>query len=418
MTQFINSFNNIDNIDNIDNPFDNSGFGLYEPSWTDLRKPESHTMRKTVVHVPHEYTVEITRPECSDGIPVTEMDQYLNDRAFHRYTYGGPIMIALHKKDLYERFIFEIEENCVEKTTVYDKQNNVNKTKYKVPAHGLLVDHIETPRSDISQQKVETVEDIQKFIMIRGKMYPVYNYFREVGLEYGKIQLPKNYFSTQSLCEDDETGYCVNKTSFSKDVITYSFHHDMKISSIVLQPELMKFKQVAGDGKFSRYDRQNPLVLRKQKHYINVLENDPGYLSKFELSYRSELTNGQWVKHGIFNGNVSITDFTKISFDEIQAKEIRITPLSFHKSFEHIRITFIGKCEVKPKSEQIFVTYAVSVPRDGKYMKKYTKSCDSNAYRSFDSEFREWTKFSQLKKQRNKKRELNYEMRQKGDYDA
>jgi hypothetical protein len=337
------------------------------------------------------------------------MDEYLNDRAFHHSDYQ-PTEITLQKKDLYERFIFDIEECCVEKTTTYDKQHNMNKTKYKVPAIGLLVDH-ETEQTFSHSNSLAKKEEVQKFIMVHGKMYPIYKYFRECGLDYGEIELPENYFSNLSFCDVDETTYTANKVNISKDNLTYSFHHDMKISSLVLRPELMKFKKVTADNSASRYDRRNPLLLLKQKYYINVLENDPGFLGKFEMFYRSDSTNGQWVKHGIYNGNVSISDFTKISFDEIVAKEIRIVPLSFHKSFEHIRLNFIGKCSIKPKSEEIFVTYEVSIPRDGKYMNSSSKISDSNAkYKAY----RDWKKDMMEIKKRDARRELH----EKINYDA
>jgi hypothetical protein len=403
MTEFITTFDNID-IANVED--------YYNPDFTLQRRPNSHTMRKPTHHYSqYEHVVDITRPECPEGIYVTDMDECLSDKIF-RYNYSNSSkQVVLHKKDLYERFVFEIEEKCVEKTISYDKLTCMNKTKYKVPAIGVLVGFTENSPYKVNQKAADLNEMIQKFIMIRGKMYPVGKYFRENGLEYSELDLPVNYFSTQSLCEDGETRYCPTKTDISKEVLTYSFHHDMKISSIILQPGLMKFKRVSSDNRISRYDRMNPLLLRKKNHHINVLENDPGFISKFEMFYRSDLTNGQWVKHGIFNGNVTVTDFTKISFDEIVAKEIRIIPLCFHKSCENIRVTFIGKCKVQPKSDEIFVTYEVSVPRDGKYMKYSTKVCDSNVN---TAEARDWKKYMM----QHKKREERHQMRERIVYDA
>ena len=411
MTDFITSFSfvNVNNVDNVDNAVNSDIATIYDPEFTVKRKSNSHTMRKCFSRAPREYIVGITRPKCTDGIPVTEMDEYLSERAFDQYTYR-PTVIPLQKKDLYERFIFDIEECCVEKTTTYDKEHSMNKTKYKVPAIGLLVDH-DSEHSFSEPHNVDKMDDIQKFIMICGKMYPIYKYFRECGLDYGEIELPEKYFSNLSLCDVDETSYTVSKVDASKDKLTYSFHHDMKISSLVLRPELMKFKKVTADNSASRYDRRNPLLLQKQKYYINVLENDPGFLGKFEMFYRSDSTNGQWVKHGIYNGNVSISDSTKISFDEIVAKEIRIVPLSFHKSVEHIRINFIGKCPVKPKSDEIFVTYEVSIPRDGKYLNFSSKLSESSVKYK---EYREWKKDMM----ENKKRDARRDLHQKMNYDA
>lgn len=375
---------------------------LYNPDFTVQRKPNSHTMRKCMPREPCEYIVKIDRPMCDDGIPVTEMDEYLDNRAFIQSQYH-PTEISLHKKGKYDQFIYAIEECCVEKTMTYDKQTNSNKTKYKVPAIGVLVDY-ETPRFYSKTYDVsETDKKTQKFIIVRGKLYSVNKYYREVGLDYSEIHLSENYFHTNVPHADDETVYATSKVNFSKGNLTYSFHHDMKISSILVRPELMKFKKVHSDNSASRYDRKNPDILRKQMHYINVLDNDPGFLSKFEMFYRSDNTNGQWVKHGVYNGNVSIADSTKISFDEIMAKEIRIVPLSFHKSYEHTRVNFIGKCKVKPKSEDIFVTYEVSTPRDGKYMNASSKISDCNVKYT---ESRDWKKFMMENKMRYDRKEL------------
>ena len=408
MSDYVTSF------DNFAVPDEYHG-AIYAPDITFERRSNSHTMRKIAMHTVREYSVKITRPQYTgseNGVYVTEMDEYLGSKAFHHGYNNLPATIALHKNELYEQFIFDIEENCVEKSMTYDKFSNMNKTKYKVPVIGVLVG-ITHPPSYASQRVTfdDEKEELQKFIMIRGKIYPIWKYFRENGLEYSEIHLPENYFSKKSLCEDGETSYCPQKTSFSKDMMTYSFHHDMKISSIILRPELMKFKQVSSDNRMSRYDRANPAILRKKKYHINVLENEPGFLSKFELHYRSEQTNGQWVKHGIYNGNVSSIDFSKISFDEITAKEIRIIPLSFHKSYEHIRMTFIGKCNMRPKSEELFVTYEVSIPRDGKYMKYSSTNCDSNVTTAGNRDWKQW-------KMHNKKRELLNEIRERIAYDS
>lgn len=392
MSQF-NAIEYFEISDNVEN--------YYNPEFTLQRRPNSHTMRKVHRHSSQEYVVEITRPECRDGVYVTEMDEHLNEKVY-RYNYNQPLEVVLHKKDLYDRFIFEIEEKCVEKIISYDKRTEMNKTKYKVPAIGILTGVSSyNPKYKSNHTNIET---IQKYIMIRGKLYPIGKYFRENGLEYSEIQLPENYFSTNVVYEDNETSYCPTKVNFSKDTLTYSFHHDMNISSIVMRGELMKFKKVSGDNKISKYDRMNPHLFRKMKYHIDILENDPGFVSKFQMFYRSEMTNGQWVNHGTFNGNVSATDSTKICFDEIMAKEIRIVPISMYKSCENIRINFIGKCKVQPKSDEIFVTYEVSIPRNGKYLKYSSKVCDSNNY---VSDFQDDKKFMMRNKKRYNRHEIN-----------
>jgi hypothetical protein len=365
---------------------------LYCPDVVLQRKAPTHTMRQRNYVTEKEFCVIPKRPSCEDGIPLTEMDEYFTDtNVFRSYLTSRPI--PLGKKDLYDDFVFYIEELCSSKTVTYDKRSNMIKTAYKVPIIGFLKK--ETVQHSYNSPEYQSQND-DKFIMIHGKLYSLDKYYREVGLEYTEVTIPEGYFSDVRL-DTGEHSYIAQKTSCSKDTITFSFHHDVMISSLLIKPEKMTFKNVRGDNTHSRYDRRNTSLMRKQKYCIKVLENEPGFISKFELHYRSELTNGQWVKHGIYNGNVSIADSTKISFDEIQVKEIRIVPISVHKSFDRVHIKFIGKVDVKPKSEEIFVTYEVLTPRDGQYLKYSSKVVDKYSTNWWNESTKHW-KYEQYKK--------------------
>ncbi len=107
------------------------------------------------------------------------------------------------------------------------------------------------------------------------------------------------------------------------------------------------------------------------------------------------------MKHSIYNGNVSILDSVKISFDEIQVKEVRIIPISFHKSFEGVQISFVGKGQAKPASDEVFVTYEVCTPRDGKYMTYSSKVSEKNY--AIENEAKIWWKLGQWQKKRDKR---------------
>ncbi len=362
---------------------------LYCPDFVLQRKAPTHTMRRHNRATPTEYFVNVSRPKCDDGIPVTEMDEYFSDKdVFVPQGYSDyKIMIPLGKKEMYDHFIFYIEELCSSKTITFDKSSNMTKTAYKVPIIGYMKNECDRQPYHSSYNFMNYPNPHKdKFLMIRGKMYSLDKYYREVGLEFTEVNIPENYFSDFRL-DAGEHSYLAQKTSCSKDTLTFTFHHDVKISSLHIRPEKMTFKNVHGDSTHSRYDRLNTSLMRKQKYCIKVLENEPGFISKFELQYRSELTNGQWVKHGIYNGNVGIADSAKISFDEIQVKEIRIVPLSFHKSFDNIQIKFIGKGDMKLKSEEIFVTYEVSMPRDGKYLKYSSKVAEKHSFNRFDDDY-------------------------------
>ncbi len=371
---------------------------IYSPDFVLQRKAPAHTLRRRLYSTLAEYAVNVTRPKCDDGVPVTEMDEYFSDKdVFVPQGYSDyKISIPLGKKEMYDHFIFYIEELCTSKTVTFDKSSNMTKTSYKVPIIGYMKNECDrqTYHSYSFMNYPNPHKD--KFLMIRGKMYSLDKYYREVGLEYTEVNIPENYFSDVRL-DTGEHSYLAQKTSCSKDSLTFSFHHDVKISSLLIKPEKMTFKNVRGDSTHSRYDRLNTSLMRKQKYCIKVLENEPGFISKFELHYRSELTNGQWVKHGIYSGNVSIADSAKISFDEIQVKEIRIVPLSFHKSFDRVQINFIGKVDVQPKSKDIFVTYEVLTPRDGKYLKYSSKVNEKHTASRWNESSKQW-KYEQFKK--------------------
>jgi len=346
---------------------------LYCPDAIFQRTASRHTLRQRNYTSPSEYIVNVKRFRCNDGIPITQMDDYICDKSIfgtpsQHGTYGSDIDIPLGKKEMYDAFIFYIEELCSSKTTTYDKRYNMNKTSYKVPIIGYFQNDLPSPsQHEMLMDTDLTKDDDSKFIMIRHKMYSLSKYYREVGLEYTEVNIPPKYFLNVKL-DDKEKFYTPHNAVCSKDKITFSFHHDIVISSLLIKPEKMRFKHVHGDSTYSRFDRRNKSIMRKPKYYINVLENNPGFISKFELQYRSELTNGRWVKHGIYNGNVSISDTVKISFDKIQVKEMRIIPITFHESFEHVEIKFIGDNYDKISSDEVFVIYEISAPRDGTYL--------------------------------------------------
>ena len=362
---------------------------VYCPDVVLQRKAPKHTLRQRhyVVRNETDYFVKTFRPYCADGVPVTEVDQYFTDNSIYLPPYYQSSQSnTVPLKDKYDQFVFVIEDLCSSKTVTFDKKSNMIKTAYKVPIMGHMKNESTHPNYYYNPSTSSVSKVDKKFIMIRGKMYSLDKYYRENGLEYAELHIPENYFSDK-VVDDDEHVYVPHKTSCAKDSITFSFHHDVKISTLMLKPEKMSFKLVRGDNSHSRYDRKNTSLMRKQKYSIKVLENEPGFVSKFELHYRSELTGGIWVKHGVYNGNVGITDVAKISFDEIQVKEIRLIPLTFHKSFEKILASFIGKTDLKPLSDEIFVTYELCTPRDGQYLKYSSKLPDKFNYTDKDFKY-------------------------------
>lgn len=72
-------------------------------------------------------------------------------------------------------------------------------------------------------------------------------------------------------------------------------------------------------------------------------------------------------------------DSTRITFDAILIRELKIVPTNFHKSFDKVKITPIGlSISSAPTSDEMFVTYTLMTPHDGKYLKFYDKVIDKN----------------------------------------
>jgi hypothetical protein len=372
---------------------------IYCPEYVFQRKTSTHTLRQRNYTCSPEHVVTIKRPRCEDGIPITELDQYLSDKSIYSSgrTYGKYVSeneVSLGKKEMYEAFLFYSEEFCSSKTVTYDRTSNMTKTTYQVPIIGYFASkfgNTSYSHSPISAMVDMKMANDEKFIMVNRKMYSLDKYYREVGLDYVEVNVPANY-STDTNLDDGEHYYSSDKVACFKDNITYSFHHEVNISSLIIKPEKMSFKHVHGDNTYSRFERRNPSLMRKPKYFINVLENEPGFISKFELQYRSELTHGQWFKHGIYNGNISMADCVKISFDEIQVKEVRIVPISFHKSFEKVQIKFVGNNTVQVTADDVFVIYELSTPRDGKYLTYSSKVLEKSniSKKSFEKDLKRW----------------------------
>jgi hypothetical protein len=372
---------------------------IYCPESVFQRKASTHTLRQRNYTTPSEHVVTIKRPRCEEGVPITELDEYLSDKSIYSPArtygkYGSENEVSIGKKEMYEAFIFYSEEFCSSKTVTYDRTSNMTKTTYNVPIIGYFsnkfgkTSYSHSPISDTIDMKIARDE---KFIMINHKMYSLDKYYREIGLDYTEVNVPTNYFADTKL-DDSERYYPSDKMACFKDNITYSFHHEVKISSLIIKPEKMSFKHVHGDKTYSRFERRNPSLMRKPKYFINVLENEPGFISKFELQYRSELTHGQWMKHGIYNGNISIADCVKISFDEIQVKDVRIVPISFHKSFEKVQIKFVGNNTAQVTADDVFVIYELSTPRDGKYLTYSSKVLEKSntSKNAFEKGLKRW----------------------------
>lgn len=361
--------------------------------------PQGHTFR----HRYNRYTnykrgmLECSRPPMNNElIPITEVDSLLSVRDIYtllkpKYFFRG-ISFTLNKRELFNDFIEACEEFATEKKVTYDVKTGLDKYEYEVPVvdflnpykipHGKdIYEPIPCPKKEYVKPKQQQSKKNKKrswkyyemkkqakveshYVVIDGNRYNSDFIYKRSANGFVPIIMHPN----QKVEYDDDEGIMRSKTTTSKTSITITFPKDSTVNGIVLNPEPMKFEHV--------YDTRARGVHRNHLH-IRVLENDPGYIQKFELYFRSSNTDGQWIKYGIFDGNTSIFDSTKIKFDEIVAKEIRLVPITHTGSFEKVTVTTLTHIEKRyDEAEDDTVIYTIYFPH-GKFRHDYSYEMDN-----------------------------------------
>lgn len=347
---------------------------LYEPEFTSKRltgKNTSHTMRRNT-HGESDInpSIRIERPSDADGlIPITPVDDLIDFIDFKT------VERVLNKRDLYNTVRDAIEKYATSIRHEYDRRDNHDIMIATVP----ITSYVNPPKeikstfqhAIVQHHDVDDVDDDkprEKFITIGGQRYSCSKCYNK---DFRVMNIPDEAFKDNTTVDDGKQIYRVSKIMFNKQNITITFDKETRISSLILRPERMKFELKHTDAFRCKSD------CKKLKHCISILKNDPGYITRFEMQYRSDDTLGKWMKVGVFSGNQSMYDITQINFDEINVKQFRIIPISHVNSFTKIRLYPVGKMIIKPITDDSFVTYTLLMPRDGKYLKKYDFTHDS-----------------------------------------
>jgi len=112
------------------------------------------------------------------------------------------------------------------------------------------------------------------------------------------------------------------------------------------------------------YEDHNGLQVENRRS-ICCIVNEPGYLTKFELHYRSTQSNGQWIKLGLFDGNSNYHESIKVVLDEpVIAKELRLIPVSYEKSFDKVVVMpFTTIVPDETSAIDATVKYMIDIPR-------------------------------------------------------
>jgi hypothetical protein len=384
--------------DMIDNDIDD---GIYGPDFILRRKvPKASTGRNPYSYCSHiDGYICIDRPSAEFGmIPITEVDDFLNDT---NITYKSEI--PLNKHNMFNTIRDALELYSTRMVQNYKPEiNGVIKT-YTVPAIGFLkadkrdfsfgvgdeyATSIKHPRyysPDSSSKNVEEsdVARRERFIIIDRQTYSINKIYKRCGSNYIPLNTPDDYsINVNPIIDENEQSFRVEKQSVEKNIIL-TMPTEVELSGLSVHPESLQYESI-----HSTAIRCNDKCT-KHKHCISCLKNNPGYLMLFKMYIRSSMTGGKWLLLGNFVGNNSIYDSHRISFDTIIVKQIKIEPISFHISFEKVRLFPIGpSISSKMQSDELFVTYTLCEPRDGKYIKSYdqinrkfinlTGRCDCN----------------------------------------
>ncbi len=362
------------------------------------RKSDGHTFRANILrnYQNAEYTVDIKRPYNKDGIVVTHLDSLIGSISLNRYW-----NISLRKGKLFDRFISEIEEIANNKKVTYDKGSNMNLTHYFVPSTGLIINS----KQNNSNVNFGSVFDNdynvkERFITIGFNTYSNKYQYKKVKDSLVKINIPITDYNT--LYSDNEQRYLPTKFSVGKNNINMTFHHTMTISSLIICPETLIFERIHGDNS------NCVKGCSKNKHTISVLKNDPGYITRFNLYYRSSKTHGKWINHGIYQGCSALLTPVKVSFDPVEVDELRIEPIDYVTKFDKVKIHAVGeKLLSNPVADNIVVEYIVKTPRDGKYSKR--KICDSCHRVDKDIKFWQFRHKNSIKPRYNSVSNMNYD---------
>lgn len=333
----------------------------------------------------HDYNLEIFRPETNEfyTTQIDELHPRLLGQFKGRYHYAD-LQISLRKNNAFETIPELLEELSINTTTTINKKENSKIIEYQVPVTSMLLTEqqkqsiqsklyyneymYENHEIDDNEHQTKRIKQHpyyrEHYISINGKTLSNQKTYKRIGQNFVEVEIPQNYVSFTAASLKDNEKYCIGDMNIRANTIYIRFKKEEKIYCLQVCPERLQFEYLHSDIIHCKN------YCTKAKHTTCILKNEPGYLQKFDLYYRSSLSDGQWIKHGTFTGNHSIFEYNKVYFDEIQVKEIRVIPTSYHKSYNKIYIFPIGKTNIKkPSVSNHVVKYTIEYPLNNQYMK-------------------------------------------------
>ena len=355
--------------------FPNDSFSdseLYFPDFCLTSKKNSHTQRRTFPYNEMKNTfLEIVRStDDKELVPVTDVDELFTDFEIS----NGITDITLSKANRFNDVKEALELYSTTETKTFDSKTNMQKQIFTVPVVRYVKSNLKSHIKSHSEKKfnekyeMEEIHEKERFIVIGDHKYSCDKTYKP----HAGMFIPIVFPSPTDVCIPDDSQYFrIEKVSFDSNTFTFTLPTPVKLRGFSLRPKSFKYEKIHSTEFHCNHKCQ------KDKHCINVLSNNPGFIKKFDLSIRSPETHGKWVEMGKFDGSKSIFSHDLITFDETFVKEFRVSVIEFEGNIEKIRVEPFGKMIYSNTVvESSSVTYTLYTPRDGHYVRKFEKRSD------------------------------------------
>ena len=309
------------------------------------------------------YTLECDRTNKKDVIPVTEIDEYFDEKfiqSTNRYYFKSEAR-PLNKEYLWSNVEKALENESINMIKKWDPSNGVIYRTFHVPVKNYVL-------------KDSTLE-------------------KELGwLKWNRQYYDPNYLYTFDGDQDDSVGvlkkYCLlkwkepeieNMESTGRKIFNQRKKKNklVQTSECYYQIDLGDTKHIQSIVTFGKYPNKRPFPKRKgrngshycdtNKPYVNVVEviNDDSFVTNYSVAYKDCETQ-KWVYYNEFEGNVN--SYTpKINPVDIYSRYIRIKPLKFIKTKSMIIYVYVSKNTYKNEydsEDDELVSYTLVPPID------------------------------------------------------
>jgi len=338
---------------------------LYAPDFSLVSRKNGHTKRRTFPYRDvTDSKLEIERFTDENGlVPVTDVDELFSE--FEIST--GTTELTLSKSNKFNDVKDALEMYSTSVTKTFDSKSNMQKHIYSVPVVGYIKGHV-GQKALTNKGNTAEIHKKERFIIIDDHKYSCDKTYKPHAGMYIPLVFPS--IEEVSIPEDSQY-FRIDKISFETNTFTFTLPTPIKMTGFGLRPEIFKYEKIHSTAFHCDQKCQ------KDKHCINVLSNNPGFIKRFELSFRSPETNGKWVELGKFNGSKSIFSHDLITFDETLIKEFRVNVIEHEGNIEKIRVEPFGKMIYSNTIEETSsVTYTLYTPRDGHYVRRFEKRSD------------------------------------------